>query len=135
MDDKRDRAKKANELIEVVAAHGRNFFGDKPNRLGVVSRFEIDYRGHIWFWDAYSRVRIYLGYKHWSKGFSHGGTLRDFVNALARYIRTGETIPSCYLGPWSHNGDNYWGYGDDMRVVRAKASALGITSSRSGGEE
>lgn len=121
-ESKQDRAKKANELIETIASCGRRFFDQSWCGRGIC-RFEIDQRGRLWFWDDLSETRIYLGYKYWQKGFSHGGTLRDFVNALAWYIRTGEPIPDCHLSPWPKN---YWGYGDDMEQVRTKAVELGI---------
>lgn len=123
MEEKRARAQKANELLRVIASCGRTFFSGR--REGDVSRLYVDYRGHVVFWDAYSVRDIRLSYKYWGwkQGFSHGGTLRDFVNALAWYIRTGEPIPDCHLSRWP---DNYWGYGDDMEKVRAKAVELGI---------
>lgn len=119
--DKHDRASQANELLKIIASCGRRFFsGRNPTET---SRFYVNYRGHVYFWDAYSVRDICLSYKYWGykQGFSHGGTLRDFVSALAWYIRTGEPIPDCHLPK-----DNYWGYGDDMEKVRAKATELGI---------
>lgn len=120
---KQARAEKASELLKTIASCGRRFFsGRRPTDT---SRFFIGSQGHVWFWDAYSARDIHLGYKYWGweQGFSHGGTLREFVNALAWYIRTGEPIPDCHLSRWP---ENYWGYGDDMERVRAKAVELGI---------
>jgi hypothetical protein len=115
---KRERARKANELIDTIAFCGRRFFN---HRYGV-SHFRVDVRGRVWFWDGFTAALIYVAYKHWSKGFSQGGTLRDLVNALRDYIRTGEP-----LGAWRFDYDkNYWGYGDDMGIVQAKAIELGI---------
>lgn len=126
--DKQERARKANELIEIIAFRGRRFFN---HRYGI-SCFRVDRRGRVWFWDGHTAVCIYVAYKHWSKGFAQGGTLRAFVNALRDYIRTGESIFTEHLGPWGHNGDNYLGYGEDMYAVRAKAIELGIVKSGGG---
>jgi hypothetical protein len=117
-----ERAQKANELIETIASHGRQFFNHRHG----VSRFEVDSRGRIWFWDGYTAVRIYVAYKHWSKGFTQGGTLRDLICALRDYIRTGQSIHSEHFGPWWYCNNDLWGYGDAMEAVRAKALELGI---------
>ena len=126
MDQQRERAGKVNKLLEVIASCGRRFFA-YPQRYGV-SRFEVDRRGRIWFIDGYTGRRIYLHYRNWGRGFSEGGTLRDLVNSLKRYIATGEPAKASF-GPWPQwlsDGDP-WGYGEDMQQVRECAAGLGIT--------
>ncbi len=121
---KADRLDRANQLVAVIAAHGRRFFVHH----GHVASFQLDKTGHIWFIDDYSKKRIYT---HWTrdewKGFSHGGTLRDLVISLRDYIASGRQLRAC-LGPWPKStcdGD-LWGYGDSMAEVRKAAIALGI---------
>lgn len=128
MGDKLERMKKANELLETIAAHGRKFF-DYPKRNGV-SHFDVDARGRIWFVDGWAGHRIYLHYKYWGRGFSEGGTLKSLVNALVKFIRDGELVPTSHLGPWPewYCGGDPWGYGDEMQAVREKAISLGVVA-------
>lgn len=128
MDKKAERMKKANELLETIAAHGRKFF-NYPERHGV-SRFDVDGRGRVWFVDGWTGKRIYLHYKYWGKGFSEGGTLKSLVGALMQFIRDGELVSRSHFGPWPEwvcNGD-LWGYGDDMQAVRERAEHLGAVA-------
>lgn len=127
MDKKIERANKANELLLTIAARGRGFFGHVKQHG--VSKFIVDYRGRIWFFDSYTGQQIYLHYKYWGKGFSEGGTLKSLVNALMKFICDGEPVPNSHFGPWPDwvcNGD-LWGYGDDMQAVRERAEYLGIS--------
>lgn len=121
---KHDRAEVANRFIEVIASHGRGFFG----AAGRISRFEVDQRNRVWFVYSYSQKRIYVADDNgpW-RGFTNGGTMRALVRALRDYIRTG-TTPRLSLGPWPQwvcDGD-LWGYGDDMAAVRDAAKRLGL---------
>ena len=120
LEERRERAKKANQFIEVIASCGRRFFN-----YGVASHFIVDDRGRIWFWDGYSEKKIYTHHEgHW-RGFTGGGTLRTLIQHLKTYIQSGE-LPKLNLGPWPDwvcNGD-LWGYGDDMETVRNGAKAL-----------
>jgi hypothetical protein len=132
--NKSERLQKANALLETIADCGRKFF--RHNDL--VSRFELDRRGRIWFIDAYRSARIYTHYTRgrW-RGFSEGGTLRDLVIALRNYIATGKLINPVHFGPWPDwycDGD-VWGYGQDMEKVRAKAIELEIIPTNSSGAE
>jgi len=125
MNDKAARLKKANNLILTIANCGRKFFQHNER----ISRFELDARGRIWFIDAYRESRIYTHYTHgrW-QGFSEGGTLRDLVIALRKYIASGTQLNPSYLGPypeWYSNGDP-WGYGEDMPKISQAAVDLQI---------
>jgi hypothetical protein len=120
---KQERLEQANELLRLIAHSGRKFFAHN----GRVSRFEFDYRGRIWFVDAYRETRIYTHApnSNW-RGFSEGGTLHAAVLHLRDYIRTGKQTKD--FGPWPDwysNGDP-WGYGSDMLTIRDAAIRLGI---------
>lgn len=128
MQEKQQRAIKVNELILTIANCGRRFFYSKEkNRY---AKIEVDDRGRVWWTDDYSGRRIYTHYPYWSKGFTHGGALRELVNAFRNYITKGKQVSCKTFGPWPDwycDGD-LWGYGDDMEQVRDKAKQLGIIS-------
>jgi hypothetical protein len=119
---KQDRIKIANELIEVIAAHGRRFF----HCDGRVSRLELDHRGRIWFVDSWEGARVYThSTGRWRK-FHNGGTLRRLIEALRDFVMGRDRFPLVHLGPWPGyicDGDP-WGYGDEMTAVREKAKAI-----------
>jgi len=120
--ERKTRLQNANELIKTIAGCGRKFF----KYANGISHFELDQRWRIWFVNAWNGKRIYLHYRYWR--CPEGGTLRDLINALKRYIQHGEKIPRHHLGPfpeWYSDGDP-WGYGHDMEQVRNKALELGI---------
>lgn len=127
LQERRDRADKANELLKEIGSCGRKFFySEKHNQFGF---FDVDNNGRIWYTDSYTGKRIYLHYQYWKRGFSNGGTMRALINSLKSYIQKGKTINPYHFGPWSDticNGD-LWGYGTDIKRVREKASNLGIT--------
>lgn len=126
---KHDRVAAVNKFIQAIASCGRKFFVHE----GFFARFEIDQRGHVWFIDDYSKKRIYTHYDGRWEGFTHGGTLKGLVESLRDYIRTG--IPKrLNIGPWPQwicHGD-LWGYGEDIKLVRAAAIELGLIPSESG---
>lgn len=118
-----ERLASANKLIACIAAHGRGFFmGPKGNPSRIVER------GKRLYWaDASSGKEIYLHYQYRWRGFSGGGTLKQFVEALKVYIMAGEKV-ACLLGPWPKwvcKGD-LWSYGEDMKIVREEAIELGV---------
>lgn len=89
---------------------------------------EVDYRGRVWFVDAYSGKRIYTHYNGEWRGFTNGGTMRSLVNLLRDFIMDGEPRNTSLLGPWPDwycDGD-LWGYGDAMTEVREAATRLGV---------
>jgi len=129
--DREQRLDRANELITEIASCGRFFFrgeqGERP------SYFEIDRETRLlYFYDSTTHERLPL-YRTESKGwhlyFSEGDTLKELIRVLARYIDFKELIVHQYMfGPWEkwRNSGDLWGYGKDMRRVRAKAFELGI---------
>lgn len=117
----------ANELVRVIAAHGRRFFYSAQRER--CARVELDPRGRVWWVDDYTGKRIYthqtpFGNK-W-RGFSHGGTLRSLAEAIRDYIVHGAPIPPWRIAPQQSYGD-LWGYGEQgAKDVRAAAFALPI---------
>lgn len=123
---KQQRAENANRLITAIASCGRYFFSCRNG----ISQFEVDSRGRIWFLDSDSKARIYTHYRYEWRGFTNGGTMRDLIERLRDYIRTGEQ-QRLALGPWPKwvcDGD-LWGYGADMDIVRTAARDCGIVPS------
>jgi hypothetical protein len=116
-----DRCDRANRLVEAVASTGRRFFRH-DDRVG---RFEVDARGHIWFVDAYSGRRVYTHYGHKWRGFSDGGTLRDFIEQLRDFIAKGERMEAWYFEQIVRPG-NFLGYGPDADAVHRVAREAGI---------
>lgn len=126
--DQQERVAKVNELIRVIASHGRKFFAHGEN----VTRFEIDARGRVWLTDHYSGKRIYTHYEGRWRGFTNGGTLKFLCVAFRDFITRGVPVPSHHFGPWPQwmcEGDP-WAYGDDILPVREAASRLGITTAQ-----
>ncbi len=126
---KQQRLEHANELIQVIAQHGRRFFYNVTRNA--TARFELDHRGRVWFIDDYSGTRIYThrsGFQSNWRGFSHGGTLRDLVERMRDYIVTGQPLSPHWLGPErSFSNGNIWGYEPDaMEAVRREGAALPI---------
>lgn len=129
MKTKQDRVDACNRLLAEIGKVGRGFFQTNVPRAGDgQAKFELR-RGHVYFVDDYSGKAIYTAHTRddW-RGFSHGGTLRDLVIALSRFIRTGSTIAPSYFGPWPawYCGGDLWGYGSDMVKVRRAAVNNGI---------
>ncbi|MCV0359424.1 hypothetical protein KUC90_33300 [Pseudomonas aeruginosa] len=54
---KQERLEHANQLIQVIARHGRRFFFD--DTTNTTARLELDQRGKVWFHDHYSKARVY----------------------------------------------------------------------------
>ncbi|UZE14749.1 hypothetical protein [Pseudomonas sp. B21-053] len=125
---KRQRVEQVNQVIRIIADHGRRFFySQAANRY---ASMEVDHRGKIWFIDNYSGKRIFTHETVWGgkwRGFTHGGTLRDLVKELRDYIRTGEPLHPGYLGPERFDDSNIWGYDEAaMKAVREQAGALPV---------
>jgi len=122
--NKIQRVEKANKLIKIISLYGRRFFWNKNDNA--ISFFKIK-KGRVYFVDHYSKKEIYLHYRYWSKGFSNGGTLRSLIDALKDWIIGKRANPPLrLLGPWPKslcNGD-LWGYGSEMKKVRAKGDLL-----------
>ena len=129
-EQKTERLTHANELIKIIASHGRRFFF--CDITGRTAHLMMDGRGRVWLHDEYSGEFIYTHQTTWTnkwRGFSHGGTLRSLVEMMRDYIVRGEPIPAYYLGQERRNlaDGNIWGYPtEDMKLVRSKAAVLPI---------
>lgn len=130
---RRVRATDANKLVGAIASCGRRFFdhtvtwGGRPREGGAVSHFAVDASGRVWFVDGYRGDRIATLHPNcrW-RGFSEGGTLRQLVEQLSRYVMWGAGPDLILAWPkWACGGDP-WGYGDDMEAVREAARCLGL---------
>lgn len=127
---KQQRLAHANELIKIIAAHGRRFFFSE--HTGRTAEIFIGSRGRVWFVDEYTGKIIYTHKTTWTnkwRGFSHGGTLRSLVEMMRDYIVTGRPIPAFYLGPERNQltDGNIWGYEPAaMQAVRNAACKLPI---------
>lgn len=125
---KRQRAEQVNQVIRIIADHGRRFFySDTVNRY---ASMEVDNRGKVWFIDDYSGKRVFTHETVWGgrwRGFTHGGTLKDMVKQFRDYICTGEPLHPGYLGPERFDDSNIWGYDEaGMKAVREQAGALPV---------
>jgi hypothetical protein len=111
------RIEKANEVIRIIASHGRKFFSHNSE----IGHFVANERGQLFFVDSYTKKPVYVQYRGDWIGFTEGGTLRTLVEMLRDYI-TGkrEDIAMGCFGPWPAwycDGDP-WGYGAEMERVR-----------------
>lgn len=126
-----DRVKHANALIHIISEHGRRFFWNEKDRR--VASIGIDHRGKLWWTDDYRGTRVCIekigGYEHRWHGFSHGGTLKQLVQMMREYIKTGERISIGHICPgrWEPDNGNIWGYSPEAaQACRAAASQLDI---------
>jgi len=121
-EEKFERLRHINELIRTISKYGRRFFYyDKCDRTASMS---IAPSGHIYFWDDYTDQAVYVAYRYRWSGFSHGGTLKELVKAMAHYIRTGDKLDIDWIGPDRRNitDGNIWGYApEEMEKCRAEA--------------
>lgn len=121
------RLNHANELIQVIASHGRRFFFSRSRNA--FAFFEVDADGALWFVDDYTGKHISpLEQGKW-QGFSHGGTLKELVQAMSDYIMKGQRIPIGWIATPRSNPENgdIWGYGTEASdSVRAAAKKLPI---------
>jgi hypothetical protein len=125
--DRTDRARRvevANRFIKIIASRGRRFFYYK----GLVSRFELDERGRVWFVDKWIGYRIYTHTAPWARWrhFSEGGTLRRLVERLRDYIMGRAPLPTNSIAP------DIWGYGPDAAATRAECIALAAEEGENG---
>jgi hypothetical protein len=126
-EETKHRVGHANDLIQVIAAHGRRLFFSRARNA--FARFEADEDGSLWFVDDYTGQRISPFEQGKWKGFSHGGTLRELVKAMSDYILDGQRIPIIWIATPRSNPDNgdIWGYGTEASAaVRAAAEILPI---------
>ncbi|WP_446903034.1 hypothetical protein [Burkholderia sp. YIM B11467] len=129
MNTKIERVEHANQLIQVIGAHGRRFFYNTQHDR--YARIEVDARGKIWFVDDYTQKRVYTHNKGRWRVFSHGGTLRSLVGRMRDYITTGWQLPRGVIAPSyiGNRSDNIWGYSPEAaEAVRAAAFELPIVA-------
>lgn len=124
---KQARLELANQLIAIIAAHGRQFF--RNSKDGFVSRLELDERGKVWFIDYYSKKRIYTHpttFTNRWQGFSSGGTLRNLVENMRDFVTHDRKLhPDEIATPYRSGDGTIWGYDDvSAKAVRAAAHAL-----------
>lgn len=125
--EREQRKHTANVLIELIALHGRRFFFHSAS--GRTARLELDPAGGVWLVDEYSGKRIDTRSSGQWPGFSHGGTLRDLVIAVAKYVTHGERLHPDWIAPSRNDpaNGNLWGYeGSAAVAVRAACAALPI---------
>lgn len=126
--EKHRRVEQVNQVIRIIADHGRRFFYTESKQS--YASMQIDKHGKIWFIDSYSGKRILTHKTVWGerwKGFSGGGTLRALVEAFRDYIRDGIPLPRGFLGPERFDDSNIWGYDEEgMKAVREQAGALPV---------
>lgn len=136
--ERSERLEMANRIIRIIGSHGRRFLSFSSDSREPVpeseerfSRFEFDARGRLWYVDKWRESRIFVHYDPttragWGWRFSDGGTLLSLCRALRDFILRGDRKFLRHLGPfpeWSC-GDDLWGYGDQMAVVRENVVAL-----------
>ena len=121
MADRQSRVARANLLLETIASCGRGFFGRTIEGQRRLAHLEVDRRGRVWFVDDWTGRRIYTHYRGAWRGFSHGGTLKQLVEAIRDWIVSGRPIPG-----WYSDGDP-WAYGHEaMERIRRRARELEI---------
>ena len=120
LEKKMMRVNHVNALIATISDHGRRFFynaGRDQRAKMMLSR-----TGHIYFQDDYSGKLIYVAYQGRWRGFSHGGTLKNLVERLADYIRTGDPLSIDWIGPERFDQSNIWGYSQES-MAKCRAAA------------
>lgn len=128
MEEKHLRAEQVNQVIRIIADHGRRFFYHAGTNN--YARMYVDGFGKIWFVDDYTGKAVYTHKTTWGgrwKGFSNGGTLRSLVEEFRDYIRTGIPLHRGFLGPERFDDSNIWGYDEaEMKAVREQAGVLPV---------
>lgn len=123
---KQDRLIVANQFIETISSCGRNFFEHK----GFVSTLELDSKNKVWFIDYYTKKRINTHKESRWDGFTSGGTLKSFIEALRNFVIEGRKLNLNYFIEKPSNeyslGGHPWAYGEDLDIVRNKGVELGI---------
>lgn len=127
MKGRADRVTLANSMLKKIASCGRKFFySPRDERTAMF----VEENGRLYFMDDHNGVLLPLSHCHskrWRRYFSHGGTLKGLILALADYIQTGKPIHRYhFFAPtWYSEGDP-WGYKEDMRAVQECALSLQI---------
>jgi hypothetical protein len=119
--EKQQRAAHANDLVKIISDHGRRFFYNANKDR--VAGFSVAPSGHIYFTDDYTGTPIYVAYQGRWRGWSHGGTLRELIRRMARYINTGKRLSLDWIGPERFDQSNIWGYTSD-EMTKCRTAAL-----------
>jgi len=120
-----ERLKQVNLFIVAIGSGGRRFFYNKTHDR--FARMKVSKSGHVWFLDDYTNKWIYTHYSGRWSGFSHGGTMRDIIEGLRNHIKRNTSMRAAYFNAdWGSGFRNPWGYGDDLKTVKAAAIELGI---------
>lgn len=122
---KESRCELANELIQLIASTGRQFFNHEEI-AGRIGRFELR-KGRTYFIDGYLGKPIYAyENRFFRQKFTEGGTMQALVMDIAEWIRTGKATnaKNGYGGVYC----DHWGYSDeDMKKVREKSIEIGFS--------
>ncbi|MGM0215441.1 hypothetical protein [Enterococcus sp. AZ109] len=125
--DREQRCKQANELIQLIASTGWKFFNYEGNG-GFIGYFEIK-KGRTYFIDGYTKKAIYAyTNKFFHYKFTQGGTMQALILDIAEFIRTGEATnaKNGYGGIYC----DHWGYpAEAMSKIQKKAKEIGFTDS------
>lgn len=124
LQQKRERAALVNELVQTIASVGRQFFLYEKEGKKNIASMEVDDRGVIWWIDQYSEEKIYVAYHGRWRGFTNGGTLKEFVRYLAQFVRDGVPLSPHVTGL---SNVNYWAYPSDaVSEVQQLGIKLGV---------
>lgn len=119
----RERVAHVNQLIEVIATHGRRFFYCQMKERTAKVWLSAD--DQVMWQDDYTGQSFALPkgeFKKDPKGFSHGGTLRALVESLGHYIHTGRTLHPGRMSADMGQGLDLWGYGAEAVVALRQAA-------------
>lgn len=111
------RVEDVNKVIKLIGDHGRRFFyypAYTGAEHGTYSYFAFAKQHLLMFVDGRTLNAINPENTGRWERFSHGGTLREMVVALAQYVNTGEPIPIDYICTPRRDpaNGNIWGYPD-----------------------
>jgi len=122
-EEREERLERVNELIHVIASHGRKFFCYE----GITCWLELDERERLWFVDSWRGDRTYTHRNGPWSTFHHGGTLKGLVECFRDFVMFNKQLSRALFEwpEWYCRGD-LWGYGANMAPVREAADRLQI---------
>jgi hypothetical protein len=115
IEEKQKRVDECNEIIKLIATHGRKFF-NYEDRGRQISKLALGKQGRVYFIDGYTGKTIYTHRRfcEWYE-FSEGDTLKGWIEAFRDYITFGGKLninAICHRGIARKTG-NIWGYSDE----------------------